>query len=711
MSKTQIRHKTGRAIVRVLPSTAVPEFTNFRGRGGTRTTTTTGENENNRTQEVLTIHVQFQSEKDDKNTIEFQMNRDASEPSLLALRRLEVTARKKIMKLMKGEHATTTTATKAQQHKSSVSSSPIPEIIWTDDDTCMPSQEDLEQINGAQLWSRAGHVKFALPDISHDIHMLDLKVIYNPPTIQRVAALAKFHQNLYVGVPLALDYELWFAEDAFLTWFVNDDEKVQGIGASYTPVQEDVGKAVSVSVLPFRRRRRDEKCARNDNDDQNHDRYDGSDCDDCGEECTTFQFVQKVSALPYMPIVQSLRSEWISRTAGTRTPEHIRVLSYNLLASLYASKEKTYMYSYCKPEWLSKERRMPMLAAEILAYDADILCLQEVDYSVFTDFLRPMLYSKGYCGFYSNKISLQREGCAMFWRDDRFECTMEDTLAVRDLVKDDCGNDEWDSTIGVSNLLSSHKYLREIVEEKVGTICQIARLSLRRAPQQQQRNDSSCSTFPDQILVANTHLFYHPRADHVRAIQAFAICRKIDELRKKQSANCNNGDPFLLCGDLNSDPCAGAMQLLFARSLIPGLTDCWKHLDHYKWNEEESDEAGEDHTKSTDDVSMEPPTSSKNCRQDKIPALILPSSFPHLFSGCQGIPEFTNFVRGFQETLDYVLASQPAEDGSNVGFVPVSSVPMPSRNDILPYIAMPNEHMPSDHVAVVCDLKFDRIKV
>ena len=88
------------------------------------------------------------------------------------------------------------------------------------------------------------------------------------------------------------------------------------------------------------------------------------------------------------------------------------------------------------------------------------------------------------------------------------------------------------------------------------------------------------------------------------------------------------------------------------------------------------------------------------------PILVLPASFPHFFSGCDTHPDFTNFVRGFQETLDYVLASKPAGSAS-IGFTLVETAPMPSRDVVVPYIAMPNGHMPSDHVSVVCDLKFE----
>lgn len=49
---------------------------------------------------------------------------------------------------------------------------------------------------------------------------------------------------------------------------------------------------------------------------------------------------------------------------------------------------------------------MPMIIAEILAYKADIICLQEVDASIHDALLRPVLEANGYQGFYSNKVSV-----------------------------------------------------------------------------------------------------------------------------------------------------------------------------------------------------------------------------------------------------------------------------------------------------------------
>lgn len=62
-------------------------------------------------------------------------------------------------------------------------------------------------------------------------------------------------------------------------------------------------------------------------------------------------------------------------TAKPFEDESFRVLSYNILADLYAMRDS---YSHC-PRWaLTWEYRRRNLLNEMLSYDADILCLQEV---------------------------------------------------------------------------------------------------------------------------------------------------------------------------------------------------------------------------------------------------------------------------------------------------------------------------------------------
>ena len=54
----------------------------------------------------------------------------------------------------------------------------------------------------------------------------------------------------------------------------------------------------------------------------------------------------------------------------------LRVMTYNILADFYASRE-TEQYrvsSHCSPVHLHKNRRMPIVLAEILMFRADIIC-------------------------------------------------------------------------------------------------------------------------------------------------------------------------------------------------------------------------------------------------------------------------------------------------------------------------------------------------
>ena len=226
-----------------------------------------------------------------------------------------------------------------------------------------------------------------------------------------------------------------------------------------------------------------------------------------------------------------------------------------------------------------------MLAAEILAYDADIICLQEVDCCSFSNFMDPLLTSKGYTGFYCSKVSVnQNEGCAMFWKTAVFDCNFSKTVPMRDVFSNNAIiSDSWGSMKDVNKLLKEHSELSEIVHEKVGTIFQFACLSLKR----KTANDAAFPE-PECILVANTHLYFHPLADHIRAIQCLALCQLIDELRASKDSKI----PFLLCGDLNSDPTSGAYRLLLNRKIqVSDESKCWKYLNHFKWNDKNENES------------------------------------------------------------------------------------------------------------------------
>jgi len=422
-----------------------------------------------------------------------------------------------------------------------------------------------------------------------------------------------------------------------------------------------------------------------------------------------------------------------------------------------------------------------MILSELISYNADIICLQEVDGgSIYENFIYPVLFCSGYEGYYSNKDSCQREGCAMFWLRNVFDVDTNDgitgrddediidkrvgdnvhsdgrrdklqSFSIRDLfdLKYDCNNDNssvnkrgdnttntnkgpsknsrkilshWDSIDGINSLLLDHDELRKVTMEKIGQVVQIATLRLKEPITRAKKGTTELMKL-EKVVVANTHLFYHPMADHIRALQAYVVCRKIDEVRR---CNIDNDQqyphPFLLCGDLNSDPISGACTLLFTKTVHPEHHDCWKNLNQYKWDCGQSDfliehgYVGNDvgvtdlkyEQEAFDDAQQETDTDKCNplLSLPSPPVISLPPSFPNLISGYIEMPKFTNYAVDFIDTLDYILASE-ASESEPFGFRRKVSAPMPTEEMITKYVAMPNECMPSDHVAIACDLEWD----
>jgi endonuclease/exonuclease/phosphatase (EEP) superfamily protein YafD len=84
---------------------------------------------------------------------------------------------------------------------------------------------------------------------------------------------------------------------------------------------------------------------------------------------------------------------------------------------------------------------------------------------------------------------------------------------------------------------------------------------------------------PLSLIVANTHLFYHPLAAHVRALQAYILAWQVAQLRM---SHLPDKSPVILCGDLNSHPLSGTIKLLLERC-VRDHYETWKHLYDYRW--------------------------------------------------------------------------------------------------------------------------------
>ncbi|XP_044307180.1 2',5'-phosphodiesterase 12 [Varanus komodoensis] len=319
-------------------------------------------------------------------------------------------------------------------------------------------------------------------------------------------------------------------------------------------------------------------------------------------------------------------------------PGLIRTVTYNILADIYAQTElsRTVLYPYCAPYSLELDYRQNLLKKELAGYNADIICLQEVDKSVFADSLGPALDAFGLEGLFKIKEK-QYEGLATFYRRDKFSLLSQHDIALNQALLEDPLHEE----------LRDKLALYPQVQEKV-----LQRSSVLQVSILQSTNDSS-----RKICVANTHLYWHPKGGNIRLIQAAIALSHIRHVINDMYPAI----PLIFCGDFNSTPSTGTYSFVNNGSIAE---------DHEDWASD-----GEEH----------------HCTM----------SLTHPFrlkSAC-GEPAYTNYVGGFHGCLDYIFIDANALEVEQV-------IPLPSHEEVTTHQALPSVSHPSDHIALICDLKW-----
>ncbi|CAH6778946.1 2',5'-phosphodiesterase 12 [Phodopus roborovskii] len=314
----------------------------------------------------------------------------------------------------------------------------------------------------------------------------------------------------------------------------------------------------------------------------------------------------------------------------------IRTVSYNILADTYAQTEfsRTVLYPYCAPYALELDYRQNLIQKELAGYNADILCLQEVDRAVFTDSLVPALDAFGLAGVFRIK---QHEGLATFYRKSKFSLLSQHDISFQEALESDPLHKE----------LLEKLALNPLAQEKV-----LQRSSVLQISVLQSTKDSS-----KKICVANTHLYWHPKGGYIRLIQMAIALVHIRHV----SCDLYPGIPVIFCGDFNSTPSTGMYHFVINGSITE---------DHEDW--------------------------ASNGEEERCSM-----SLTHLFklkSAC-GEPAYTNYVGGFHGCLDYIFIDLNALEVEQV-------IPLPSHEEVTTHQALPSVSHPSDHIALVCDLKW-----
>ncbi|NXA45278.1 PDE12 phosphodiesterase, partial [Nothocercus julius] len=160
-----------------------------------------------------------------------------------------------------------------------------------------------------------------------------------------------------------------------------------------------------------------------------------------------------------------------------------------------------------------------------------------------------------------------------------------------------------------------------------------------------------------KICVANTHLYWHPKGGNIRLIQIAIALSHIKHI----ACDLYPSIPIIFCGDFNSTPSSGTYSFISSGSVAE---------DHKDWVSNGEEE---------------------RCN--------MPLSHPFkLLSAC-GEPAYTNYVGGFHGCLDYIFIDKTALEVEQV-------IPLPSHQEVTTHEALPSVSHPSDHIALICDLKW-----
>ncbi|XP_047366288.1 2',5'-phosphodiesterase 12 isoform X1 [Vespa velutina] len=328
-------------------------------------------------------------------------------------------------------------------------------------------------------------------------------------------------------------------------------------------------------------------------------------------------------------------------TKSKLTGNSFRITSYNILANVYASTtySKENLFPYCPEYALDIDYRKQLILKELLGFNSDIICLQEVDNKIYDNDFMPTLSLLQYKSIFNTKNE-SSEGLAIFFNEERFEELCYDSTVIGN-------NTELPKFALIWSKIQNEKAKKRFSQKN--TTVQVLALRARERPS-------------DILVIANTHLYFHPDADHIRLLQAYYILLYIENfIEKITQEHPQSNVSILLCGDFNSVPDCGIYQLMTENYIPENYKDWSSNLEE-----------------TVKDVSL-----TYNIR----------------FASACGTPIYTNYTPEFSGCLDYIFYQKNKFEVEQV-------IPMPSNEELTIHIGLPSIVLPSDHISLCADLKW-----
>ncbi|OQR82903.1 carbon catabolite repressor protein [Achlya hypogyna] len=383
-----------------------------------------------------------------------------------------------------------------------------------------------------------------------------------------------------------------------------------------------------------------------------------------GEECGPPKFTETNIVLPFPPLAPKRPMiSSIKDTARVRYIGSFRVLSYNVLAEIYATRQ---MYPYC-PMWaLNWSFRKQLLKRELQLYNADILCLQEVQADHYKSFFLPMMTDLGYDGLYLQKTRESMglvgkvDGCAMFYRKNRFylkeQYSLEFNEAANDFVASLLASFDMAYPAASHHERDAYQASLARVRQRLvrDNVAQIVVLDVLPEPA------SGLARKPvlPSICVTNVHIFSNPEFPDVKLWQTNTLLQQMEQIANSRRL------PIIVCGDFNSEPPSAVYELL------------------------SQNHVGSDHPELKTLADVVPMTKFAH-------AMPFASAYASVF-GTE--PDYTNYTGSWVGVVDYIWFTSDK-------LTPVAALQVHPPEVLKAYArtCLPNCQFVSDHVPVVVD--------
>ncbi|BFZ11500.1 hypothetical protein BsWGS_14539 [Bradybaena similaris] len=250
----------------------------------------------------------------------------------------------------------------------------------------------------------------------------------------------------------------------------------------------------------------------------------------------------------------------------------LKVMSYNILSQDLMEKHM-YLYSNCHEADLEWCNRGTALLTQIIAHNADIVCLQEVETDHWLEDIQDNLAQRGYEGVYKQQTGDSTHGCAILFKSSKLQLLK--AVPVEFLK----GGILDRHNIGLILLLQP---CRPAYTGSVQKIC-VATTHLLFNP---RRGDVKLAQLMVLLAEIDKHAYLGDQPDSGQCMQVGHKCcgvsdpSNLDQVKPAQSDRCENSQdihkaagapgqspaqnaassgppgycPIILCGDFNSEP-------------------------------------------------------------------------------------------------------------------------------------------------------------